>query len=61
MALRAGKAVGRLALGAGLLAGGAVAGRHVLARGLWHITFAAGNLTGLVGLRFAEYADDAAE
>jgi hypothetical protein len=44
-----------------LVAGGAIAGRHVLARGLWQIAFGAGNLTGLMGLRFAEYADGAAQ
>jgi hypothetical protein len=60
MAQRAGKAVGRLTLGAGLVAGGAIAGRHVMARGLWEIAFGTGNLTGLVGLRFAEYASGAA-
>jgi GT2 family glycosyltransferase len=56
LGLRAVKAVTRLVLGAGLLAAGAVAGRHVAARGLWQIAFGAGNLTGLFGLRFAEYA-----
>lgn len=55
LGLRAVKAVGRLVLGAGLLAAGAFAGRHVAARGLWQLAFGAGNLTGLLGIRFVEY------
>jgi succinoglycan biosynthesis protein ExoM len=61
LGMRVMKAIARLVLGAGLLAGGAVAGRHVAARGLWHIAFGAGNLTGLLGLRFAEYAAGAVD
>jgi hypothetical protein len=56
LGLRAAKAVARLVLGAGLLASGVIAGRHVAARGLWHLAFGIGNLTGLLGLRFAEYS-----
>jgi succinoglycan biosynthesis protein ExoM len=52
---RVAKAIARLGLGAGLLIRGAIAGRHVAARGLWQLAFGAGNLTGLLGVRFAEY------
>ena len=55
LGLRAVKAITRLVFGIGLLAAGAIAGRHVAARGLWQIAFGAGNLTGLLGVRFAEY------
>jgi GT2 family glycosyltransferase len=59
LGLRVVKAIARLVLGTGLLVAGAVAGRHVAARGLWQLATGAGNLTGLLGLRFAEYAPDA--
>lgn len=55
LALRAVKALGRLGLGVGLLVGSVAGGRHMAARGLWHLAFGAGNLTGLAGIRFAEY------
>ena len=34
--------------------------RHVAVRGLWQLAFGAGNLTGLLGVRFNEYAAGAA-
>jgi GT2 family glycosyltransferase len=49
------KAIARLGLGGALVAAGLVGGRHIAARGLWHLAFGAGNLTGLAGVRFAEY------
>jgi succinoglycan biosynthesis protein ExoM len=55
LGLRVVKAMARLVLGTLLLAASPIAGRHVAARGLWHLAFGAGNLTGLAGLRFAEY------
>jgi glycosyltransferase involved in cell wall biosynthesis len=61
LGLRVAKAIARLMLGTGLLIAGAVAGRHVAARGLWHLAFGVGNLTGLLGFRFAEYATGAAD
>ena len=61
LGLRVAKAIARLLFGTGLLVVGAVAGRHVAIRGLWHLAFGAGNLTGLLGLRFAEYAAGAAD
>jgi succinoglycan biosynthesis protein ExoM len=54
LGLRAVKAIARLMLGTGLLVAGAVAGRDVAVRGLWHLAYGAGNLTGLLGLRFDE-------
>lgn len=55
LGIRVVKVFGRLALGVALLAAGLVAGRHLAARGLWQIAFGAGNLTGLLGVRYAEY------
>jgi GT2 family glycosyltransferase len=55
LAVRAGKALARMGLGAALLAASLGVRRHVAARGLWHIAFGAGNLTGLVGVRTYEY------
>lgn len=55
LAVRVVKAIGRLVLGVALLVGAPLAGRHVAVRGLWQLAFGAGNLSGLLGVRFAEY------
>jgi succinoglycan biosynthesis protein ExoM len=55
IALRIAKGGARMAYGAALLPVGLVVGRHMLMRALWYMCWGAGNLTGLLGLRYDEY------
>lgn len=55
VALRVAKSGARIAYGAALLPFGLVLGRHLLVKSLWYMCWGAGNLTGLLGLRYDEY------
>lgn len=54
-AIRAAKGVARIGYGAALLPFALLRGRHQVVRSLWYMAFGAGNLTGLLGLRYDEY------
>lgn len=53
--MRAAKGLARVGLGVALLPVSWMMGRHMMIRSLWYVCFGAGNLTGLVGLRYDEY------
>ena len=53
--MRAAKGIARMGAGLALLPVSLILGRHMLVRSLWYVCFGAGNLTGLVGVRYHEY------
>jgi succinoglycan biosynthesis protein ExoM len=55
MALEAAKGGARIAFGAALLPVGCLFGRHMVVRALYYMAWGAGNLTGILGLRYYEY------
>lgn len=55
VAVRAAKALARIAFGLAALPVACVRGRAGVVRALWYVCWGAGNLTGLTGLRFQEY------
>ena len=52
---RVAKAVARIGWGLARLPVAWMFGRHAVVRSLWYVSFGAGNLAGLAGLRFDEY------
>ncbi|HWK89903.1 MAG TPA: glycosyltransferase, partial [Longimicrobium sp.] len=54
-AVRGAKGIARIALGAALLPVSWLGGRHMVVKSLWYVCFGAGNLTGLLDLRYDEY------
>lgn len=55
LALRVAKGVARISYGLLLLPLSWPFGRHAVVRSLWYVSFGAGNLTGLLGVRYYEY------
>ena len=55
MALEAAKGGARIAFGAALLPVAWLFGRHMVVRSLYYMAWGAGNLTGILGLRYYEY------
>jgi succinoglycan biosynthesis protein ExoM len=55
VALRVAKGGARIAFGAALFPVAWLFGRHMVVRSLWYMCWGAGNLTGLLGLRYHEY------
>ena len=55
MVLEAAKGSARIAFGAALLPVAWLFGRHMVVRALYYMAWGAGNLTGILGLRYYEY------
>jgi hypothetical protein len=47
--------VARIAYGLAMLPVSWVFGRHMVVKSLWYVCWGAGNITGLMGLKFHEY------
>jgi succinoglycan biosynthesis protein ExoM len=54
-AMRVAKGIIRIVYGMLLFPVACLLGRHMVVRSLWYMSFGAGNLTGLAGLRYYEY------